>query len=151
MVVRRAHLGAFARARFDIVEAAGNAARDAAGRASAGRRAVRVRDAAREAAAKGHDEQCCGLLRCLFHPFRPLPPLGEAVLCWDEGVVGKMAVAIYDERDFSLQRMGVLADALEEAGVTEPELLGHLRGPGPPGSRSRPPRSVAGRLRGHRA
>ena len=53
------------------------------------------------------------------------------MLCWDEGLVGKMATGIYDERDFSPERMGVLADALEEAGVTEPDLLGHLRGPGP--------------------
>jgi hypothetical protein len=60
-----------------------------------------------------------------------LPPLGEAVLCWDEGLVGKMATGIYDERDFSPERMGVLADALEEAGATDAELLGHLRGPGP--------------------
>jgi hypothetical protein len=27
--------------------------------------------------------------------------------------------------------MGVLADALEEAGCTDADLLGHLRGPGP--------------------
>jgi hypothetical protein len=114
-----------------IVEAAGISARDAAGGASGGMRAVRARDAAREAAYQEHEGQCCGLLRCLFHPFRPLPPPGEAVLCWNEGVVGKLAVAIYDEQDFSLERMGVLADALEEAGVTEPDLLGHLRGPGP--------------------
>jgi hypothetical protein len=113
------------------VEAAGIDARDAAGAASGGMRAARARDAARVAAAKEHAGQCCGLLRCLFHPFRPLPPLGEAVLCWDEGLVGKMATAIDDERDFSPERMGVLADALEEAGVTDAELLGHLRGPGP--------------------
>jgi hypothetical protein len=112
-------------------EAAAIAARDAAGGSPAGMRAVRARDAARDAAYQEYDEQCCGLLRCLFHPFRPLPPPGEAVLCWNEGVVVKMATAIYDERDFSPERMGVLADALEEAGVTEPDLLGHLRGPGP--------------------
>jgi hypothetical protein len=112
-------------------EAAAIAARDAAGGSPAGMRAVRARDAARDAAYQEHEGQCCGLLRCVFHPFRPLPPPGEAVLCWNEGLVGKMATAIYDERDFSLQRMGVLADALEEAGVTDAELLGHLRGSGP--------------------
>jgi hypothetical protein len=28
-------------------------------------------------------------------------------------------------------RLAVLADALEEAGCADPDLLGHLRGPGP--------------------
>jgi hypothetical protein len=41
-----------------------------------------------------------------------------------------LAAAIYDGRDFSLVRMGVLADALEEAGVTDEKILGHCRGQG---------------------
>ena len=47
-----------------------------------------------------------------------------------------MAQAIYDERELpsghlDAARLAVLADMLEEAGCTDPELLGHLRGPGP--------------------
>ena len=41
----------------------------------------------------------------------------------------KLAEAIYEERAFD--RLAVLADALEEAGCTNPDILGHLRGPGP--------------------
>jgi hypothetical protein len=44
-------------------------------------------------------------------------------------VVPKLARSIYDTRDFD--RLAVLADALEDAGCTDAELLGHLRGPGP--------------------
>jgi hypothetical protein len=42
-----------------------------------------------------------------------------------------MAVArqVYEGRDFGA--LPVLADALEEAGCDESELLDHLRGPGP--------------------
>ena len=46
------------------------------------------------------------------------------------GYVRQLAAGIYEERDFSLERMGVLADALEEAGA-DAVLLDHLRGPGP--------------------
>jgi hypothetical protein len=40
-----------------------------------------------------------------------------------------LATAIYEESAFD--RLPILADALEEAGCTDVELLGHLRGPGP--------------------
>jgi hypothetical protein len=40
-----------------------------------------------------------------------------------------MGGAIYDERAFD--RLPVLADALEDAGCADADLLGHLRGPGP--------------------
>jgi hypothetical protein len=43
----------------------------------------------------------------------------------------QLATGIYEDRDFSKEKMGVLADALEEAGVSAAEVLGHLRGPGP--------------------
>jgi hypothetical protein len=43
---------------------------------------------------------------------------------------------VYDERELpschlDAARLAVLADMLEEAGCTDPLLLGHLRGPGP--------------------
>jgi hypothetical protein len=48
----------------------------------------------------------------------------------------KLATAIYDERslpDGALDalRLRILADALEEAGCADADLLGHLRSPGP--------------------
>jgi hypothetical protein len=41
--------------------------------------------------------------------------------------VVKLAAAAYDQRVLTLQRMGVLADALEEAGMTDEEVLNHCR------------------------
>jgi hypothetical protein len=71
------------------------------------------------------------LLRDIFgNPFRAQPTLAATVLAWDDGCIVKLASGIYQEQDFSPERMGVLADALEEAGVTNEEVLGHLRGPG---------------------
>ena len=70
-----------------------------------------------------------GLLRDLFgNPFRPVA-IDPAWLAWNNGTVVKMAQAVYEERAFD--RLPVLADALEEAGCADPDLLGHLRGPGP--------------------
>jgi hypothetical protein len=78
----------------------------------------------------------CDLLRDLFGPlpFRPLPPLTPYVRVWHEGLIVKLATAIYEERKvpegtLCSVRLGVLADALEEAGVADEEVLGHLRRP----------------------
>lgn len=74
----------------------------------------------------------CDLLRDVFgNPFRPAQ-VDPARLTLT--VVG-LAHAAYDERqlpsgELDLQRLGVLADALEEAGGAD-ELVVHLRGPGP--------------------
>jgi hypothetical protein len=79
----------------------------------------------------------CGLLRDIFgNPFRPLAPLDSALLNWDDGVVVQLAQAAYEERvlpDGHLDpaRLAVLADALEEGGCATPEILLHLRSPGP--------------------
>lgn len=48
---------------------------------------------------------------------------------WNAGTVAKLARAIRDDRRFDL--MPILADALEEAGCTDADILGHCRGPGP--------------------
>jgi hypothetical protein len=79
----------------------------------------------------------CHLLRELFGPlaFRPTP-LTRSCLTWQCRTVPKLAQAIYDERQLpsghlDTNRLAVLADALEEAGCTDAELLGHLRSPGP--------------------
>jgi hypothetical protein len=47
-----------------------------------------------------------------------------------------LAQAAYDQRELPADtldaaRLAVLADALEEAGCADDDLLGHLRGPGP--------------------
>jgi hypothetical protein len=69
------------------------------------------------------------LLRDLFgNPFRPAPSLAPAVLAWDKGTVPKLAAAIYEERVFD--RLPILADALEDAGCTDAEVLTHCRSGG---------------------
>jgi hypothetical protein len=77
------------------------------------------------------------LLRCVVgNPFRATPFLDPAWLAWNDRLVRRLAEAAYEERELPAgtldpARLGVLADALEEAGCTDAELLGHLRGPGP--------------------
>jgi hypothetical protein len=79
----------------------------------------------------------CNLLRDLFADPRASPArLDPAWLAWNDGTVVRLAEGVYDERDptsgyLNAARLGVLADALEDAGATETELLAHLRGPGP--------------------
>jgi hypothetical protein len=69
------------------------------------------------------------LLRCIFgNPFRPAT-IGPAVLAWNDHTVPKLAQAIFDERTFD--RMPILADALEDAGCNDDEVLMHCREPGP--------------------
>jgi hypothetical protein len=69
------------------------------------------------------------LLRDLF-PRRQLP-VSPAVLGtdWAGGPARDMARTLYEERRF--EELPYLADALEEAGCTNADVLGHLRGPGP--------------------
>lgn len=75
----------------------------------------------------------CALLRCILgNPFLTIE-LDPG--CRTPGVIA-ISQAAYEERalpsgEMQLDRLGILADALEEAGCTEADLLGHLRGPGP--------------------
>ncbi len=70
------------------------------------------------------------LLRDIFgNPFRLPPTLDPA---WLTGTVKQLALSAYEERELpsghlDRHRLAVLADALEEAGCQEAELLGHLR------------------------
>jgi hypothetical protein len=74
--------------------------------------------------------ESCRRLRDVFgNPFRSFPRVDPAWLAWRGGTVPKLAQAAYDGRDFD--SLPVLADALEDAGCADAELLGHLRGPGP--------------------
>jgi hypothetical protein len=78
----------------------------------------------------------CDLLRDIFgNPFRPTT-LDSARLTWNDSAVARLAQAAYEERQMPAgtldnARLAVLADALEEAGCTNGDILGHLRGPGP--------------------
>jgi len=72
-----------------------------------------------------------GLLRDLFRPFRPL--MLDPAMQTPQAVT--LARAAYEQRDLPAghldpARLAVLADALEEAGCDQADLLGHLRGPG---------------------
>ncbi len=64
--------------------------------------------------------------------FGPLPfrtvSVERTVLEWNDRTVPKIAKALYDEPDFT--RLPILADALEEAGCANHEILSHCRGPG---------------------
>jgi hypothetical protein len=70
------------------------------------------------------------LLRCIFgpRPFRPVNP-APAIARWGGGIVARLAQGIYEERAWG--RLPILADAAEEAGCEDAELLSHLRGLGP--------------------
>jgi hypothetical protein len=64
----------------------------------------------------------CAVLRCLFgNPFRPV----SVNPAWQTPDVRSLAEGIYEERAFD--RLPILADALEEAGCTDPAILGHCR------------------------
>ncbi len=77
-------------------------------------------------------KRMCDLLRCVVgNPCRTVPQIPPTVLAWDGGIAVKLATSRPRERHVRPERMGVLADALEDAGCTATELLDHLRGPGP--------------------
>jgi hypothetical protein len=68
------------------------------------------------------------VLRDLFgNPFRTVG-ISPAWLAWRDGSVTKVARTIYGERAF--EQLPVLADALEDAGCDNGEILAHLRGGG---------------------
>jgi hypothetical protein len=67
----------------------------------------------------------CDLVRDLFgNPFRPV----TSNPVWLTSTVTSLAAGIYHERAFD--RLPVLADALEEAGCTNADILNHCRRPG---------------------
>jgi hypothetical protein len=69
-----------------------------------------------------------GLCREIFgNPFRQ-SSVETSWLAWQGGTLPKLARGIYDGRAFD--RLPILADALEDAGCTDGELLAHCREPG---------------------
>jgi hypothetical protein len=83
-------------------------------------------------AGRGHgadESTVTPLLReILGNPWRR-PVVAPAWLAWNGGAVPKLAATIYDNHAFD--RLPILADALEDAGCDNADLLTHLRGPGP--------------------
>ncbi len=66
------------------------------------------------------------LLRCIFgNPFRPV----TADPTWLTSTVVALARGIYDDRAFD--RLPILADALQDAGCDNADVLNHCRGAGP--------------------
>jgi hypothetical protein len=66
------------------------------------------------------------LLRDIFGslPFRPIS-FDPSWLTWHDGLLVSMARRMYEARDFA--DMPILADALEEAGCQDGQILGHCR------------------------
>jgi len=73
-----------------------------------------------------HAEQ----MRDIFgNPFRRPVPISPSWLEWRDRTVVRLAQSIYEGRGFD--HLPVLADALEEAGCHDAQILGHCRQPGP--------------------
>ena len=74
-------------------------------------------------------------LRAAFTPFNPVRSkiaINSAWLKWNDGIVPRLSSAIYEERSLpdghlDVTRMGVLADALEDAGCDNEEIIRHCR------------------------
>jgi hypothetical protein len=71
--------------------------------------------------------QMCRLVRCLFGTFH-FRPLGINSVCLTP-TVNVLAWTIYNDRAFD--NLPILADALEEAGCADADILSHCRGDGP--------------------
>jgi hypothetical protein len=77
-------------------------------------------------ASPSEEREQCRLLRCIFgNPFQP--PAMSTV--WLTPTVSAMAREMYVDREFSA--MPILADALQDAGCDDANILDHCRGPGP--------------------
>jgi hypothetical protein len=93
------------------------------------------RDAAREAIYRRELAKQIPLVHDIFgNPFQAPPAIPPSVSTWNDGTVVRLAQAAYEHRSLPAghldnSRLGVLADALEEAGVTDDAILAHLRGP----------------------
>ena len=104
--------------------------------ASLERSAVNPADVAYVAAQRAERRSQCDLIRDICgYPCRPLS-IPDSALALNDGTGMKLAQAIYEERaipsnQLDAGRLAILADALEEAGCGDSDLLGHLRGPGP--------------------
>jgi hypothetical protein len=80
-----------------------------------------------ESASQVRAAQCLLLRDVVGNPFHSVY-VEPARLVWNDGTLVKLAQGIYDERAFD--RLPVLADALEEAGCHNADILSHCRQPG---------------------
>jgi hypothetical protein len=71
--------------------------------------------------------QRCHFLRDIFNPFRPIT-LNPSWLSWNNGTMVKLAQSVYEDRAFD--RLPILADAIEEAGCDNIDILSHCRSGG---------------------
>jgi hypothetical protein len=62
------------------------------------------------------------------NPFRRVR-IDHCWIVWNSGTLRELAQAIYT--DLAFDRLPILADALEDAGCTNADILAHCRGPGP--------------------
>jgi hypothetical protein len=73
--------------------------------------------------------QEASIVRDIFgNPFRPIT-VDPSWLAWKDRTIVKLAQSIYDNRAFD--RMPILADALEDAGCHDADILAHCRSEGP--------------------
>ncbi len=73
----------------------------------------------------GHRRWLCDVFRDIWgNPFRNVQ-LARAWLAWNNGAVSRIARQIYDERRF--ESLPILADALEDAGCANQDILSHCR------------------------
>jgi hypothetical protein len=87
--------------------------------------------AAREAANQSH----AALLRDISGNLSGAAFVDASWLSWNDGTVRRIAQGIYEERrmpegTLDNARLAILADALEESGCTDPDILAHCRQPG---------------------
>jgi hypothetical protein len=73
--------------------------------------------------------QQCDLLRDILGNLFRSVSVKPAWLVWNDGTTVKIAEAIYEGHAFD--RLPILADALEDAGCDNADLLAHCRRPGP--------------------
>jgi hypothetical protein len=92
---------------------------------------------ARQMAEQGQANALALLAHDIFgNPFCPPGPLDLAILEWNNGTVPRVARASYEERalpagQLDVLRLRIVADALEEAGCADADILNHLRQPCP--------------------
>lgn len=76
------------------------------------------------------------LVRDIVGVNKVFPAIAPAWLAWNDGTIVKLAQTIYDERELpsghlDTGRLAILADALEDAGCTNADILAHCRSAGP--------------------
>jgi len=81
-------------------------------------------NAAADVARNAEWKEQAAIVRDFFHPFRRV----TTSPAWLTSTVTNLAQAIYTDRAFA--RMPILADALEDAGCTNADILAHCRQPG---------------------